>query len=322
MSDLNRAVEHLLRELAPQVLGAIARRYNDFASAEEAVQDAMLSAATQWTVDGVPDNPRGWLYRVAARRIMDTLRSEHARKVREDRIATMTRDESGAFTAPLSDMPYLSPFDHVHSSGDSESFPDDSLLLLFMCCHPALSPASAIALTLRAVGGLTTLEIANAFLVPEATIAQRISRVKATIKLSQITFAAPTPGEGDARLQGVLHVLYLIFNEGYATLVGDTVHRADSANDAIRLTRIVYAAIPGSGSVVGLLALMLLTAARRAARTGALGEPIPLEAQDRRVWKRIVLIGRTGDRSPHSTRYCSRCPTIRWQSSVMPSPYR
>ena len=267
-------IGHLLRDLAPQVLGAVARRHGDFAAAEDAVQEALIAAATQWPAEGVPHNPRGWLFRVAVRRMTDQLRSELARRRREDAVASQVWAE-WAFV-PRAD-------------GDVAVDRDDTLVLLFMCCHPSLTPPSAIALTLRAVGGLTTAEIANAFLVPEATMAQRISRAKQSIKSSGIPFSMPTAEERAERLSAVLHVLYLIFSEGYTSSVGPALHRADLSNEAIRLTRAVHGLLPADGEVAGLLALMLLTDARRAARTGASGELIPLDEQDRALWDRGLI---------------------------------
>jgi RNA polymerase sigma factor (sigma-70 family) len=262
-------VERLLRDLAPQVLGAVARRHGDFSAAEDAVQEALIAAALQWPAQGVPRNPRGWLYHVALRRITDHLRSELARRKREDAVASQVWAE-WAFVPP--------------PDADVGVDADDTLTLLFMCCHPALTPASAIALTLRAVGGLTTAEIASAFLVPEATMAQRISRAKASIKSSGVPFTMPEGAERAGRLASVLHVLYLIFNEGYASSSGPRLQRTDLSNEAIRLARTLHALLPDDGEVTGLLALMLLTDARRAARTGPAGELIPLDEQDRALW--------------------------------------
>lgn len=267
-------VEDLLRELAPQVLGALLRRFRDFEAAEDAVQEALLAGAMQWPRAGKPDNPRGWLIEVASRRMTDYLRSEHARRQREGRVATELEREQGAAALDPSDQ-----------SVDG----DDTLVLLFMCCHPALTPPSAIALTLRAVGGLTTAEIANAFLVPEATMAQRISRAKQSVRESGAGFQMPTPTEWSQRLRAVLHVLYLIFNEGYASSVGPALQRADLSSEAIRLTRAVHQLRPEDCEVGGLLALMLLTDARRLARTGPNGEIVPLEEQDRGQWDRAVI---------------------------------
>ena len=268
------AVGRLLRELAPQVLGAVARRHGDFAAAEDVVQEALIAAAAQWPADGVPTNPRGWLYHVALRRMTDHVRSEMARRRRED----------AAASALWAEWAFVPPPD-----GDVVAERDDALVLLFMCCHPALTPPSAIALTLRAVGGLTTAEIANAFLVPEATMAQRISRAKQSIKTSGIPFSMPTEAERAERLSAVLHVLYLIYNEGYTSSAGPALQRVDLSGEAIRLTRAVHALLPSDPEVAGLLALMLLTDARRAARTGPRGELIPLDEQDRTLWDRRLI---------------------------------
>ena len=265
---------HLLRDLAPQVLGAVARGHGDFADAEDAVQEALIAAATQWPLAGIPENPRGWLYQVAMRRLTDHMRSEIARRRREDSVATEL-PASERFTPP--------------PDVDIGMEQDDTLVLLFMCCHPALTPSSAIALTLRAVGGLTTAEIANAFLVPEATMAQRISRAKQSIKTSNVPFTMPTDGERSERLGSVLHVLYLIFSEGYTSSIGADLQRTDLSNEAIRLTRIVRELLPRDSEVAGLLALMLLTDARRAARTGSNGELIPLDEQDRSLWSQQLI---------------------------------
>ena len=253
--------EGLLRELAPQALGALVRRYGHFDMAEDAVQEALLAAAVQWNHSGVPENPRGWLITVASRRLTDLLRSEQARQRREETVARWSLVETG-----------------------SSSNHDDSLILLFMCCHQALSPASQIALTLRAVGGLTTAEIARAFLVPQATMARRITRAKQAIKDSGIPFAIPPGSARVERLGAVLHVLYLIFNEGYVTTSGPNLQRHELAAEAIRLTRMVHQLLPSESEVTGLLALMLLTDARKAARTGPDGSLIPMEEQDRGLW--------------------------------------
>lgn len=267
-------VEHLLRELAPRVLGALTRRYGDFATAEDAMQEALLAAATQWPASGVPDNPGGWLYHVGARRMTDLIRSDIARRRREAHVVT-----------------WLPPEDQIVPAPDATDLPehDDTLTLLFMCNHPALSITSAIALTLRAVGGLTTAEIASAYLVPEATMAQRISRAKQAIRKSAVPFQLPTSDERSSRLGAVLHVLYLIFNEGYTSTSGPHLHRIELSNEAIRLARALHRLLPDDGEVAGLLALMLLTDARRAARTGSSGELIPLDAQDRSVWNRAAI---------------------------------
>ena len=268
---LDVSSEHLLRELAPQVLGAVIRRFRDFTSAEDAVQEALLAAAVQWPREGVPENPRAWLIQVAFRRMTDHVRSEVARRHRE--------------TTAAMEFDHLAPTDEI----DNHTEHDDTLILLFMCCHPALTPSSAIALTLRAVGGLTTAEIANAFLVPEATMAQRISRAKQSIKSSGVPFQLPTNQERAQRLRSVLHVLYLIFNEGYVSSVGPQLQRLELSSEAIRLARAVHDLLPDDGEVAGLLALMLLTDARRAARTGPDGELIPLTKQDRTLWDRTEI---------------------------------
>jgi RNA polymerase sigma factor (sigma-70 family) len=265
-STIDSRIGSLLRELTPQALGVVVRRFRDFAAAEDAVQEAAIAAAMQWARDGIPESPRAWLTTVAMRKMTDYIRSESARKRRENEAAQEPVIEA-----------------ETEFGGAEE---DDTLTLLFMCCHPALSPASAIALTLRAVGGLTTAEIANAFLVPEATMGQRISRAKQTIKASGIPFQSPTAEERGERLRWVLHVLYLIFNEGYTTSAGPSLRRADLSHEAIRLARLVHGLQPDVAEVAGLLALMLLTDARRAARTGADEELIPLAEQDRSLWDR------------------------------------
>ena len=247
-------IEHLLRDAAPQVLVALVRRYRDFSAAEDATQEALFAATQQWPHDGVPDDPQAWLTQVASRRFTDQIRADTARRRRETEVAM----EAG------------------YTALESTEREDDALTLISLCCHPSLTPSSAIALTLRAVGGLTTAEIAHAFLVPEATMAQRISRAKQTIRDSDLPFR-------DSSSSNVLHVLYLIFNEGYTASSGNHLHRADLATEAIRLTRMLPQT---NAEVIGLLALMLLTDARRAARTDPNGEPIPLDKQDRTVWNR------------------------------------
>ncbi len=263
--------EHLLRELAPQVLGAILRRYRDFAAAEDAVQEAFVAAAAQWPRDGMPDNPHAWLIQVASRRMTDQIRSDVARRQREAVAAMGT-----GYVIPAPDP-------------ESDSGEDDTLILIYMCCHQALTTSSAIALTLRAVGGLTTAEIAHAFLVPETTMAQRISRAKQTIRDSDVPFRMPGREEQNQRLRTVLHVLYLIFNEGYTASEGEHLQRADLATEAIRLTRLLHAKLPEDAETAGLLALMLLTDARRAARSGPQNEMIPLDKQDRSLWDRTLI---------------------------------
>jgi RNA polymerase sigma factor (sigma-70 family) len=265
---LTERVGNLLRPLAPQVLGALVRRYGHFDLAEDAVQEALIAASVQWPTGGIPDNPKAWLITVASRRLTDLLRSEQARRHREQTVARYTLPE--AWVGPPADRPVT----------DS----DDTLILLFMCCHPALSVSSQIALTLRAVGGLTTAEVARAFLVPEATMTRRITRAKQRIKDSGIPFAVPSGTDRDERLATVLHVLYLIFNEGYTSTAGPNLYRSDLAAEAIRLTRLVHRLLPDDGEVTGLLALMLLTDARRPARTSPDGALVPMAEQDRSTW--------------------------------------
>ncbi|MDX6591680.1 MAG: hypothetical protein QOJ13_876 [Gaiellales bacterium] len=263
-------VEEILREFAPRVTGALARRYGDVDDAEDAVQEALSAAARQWPVEGLPESPFAWLFTVAARRMTDRLRADEARRRRE--LLAVSRDAAGA--------------------AGSSSSEDDSLTLLFLCCHPALGPASAIPLTLRAVGGLMTAEIARAFLVPEATMAQRISRTKARIKASGASFAMPEPEERGERLRSVLHVLYLIFNEAHAASSGREVARGELSLEAIRLARLLHHSLPDDPEVAGLLALMLLNEARRPARTGPAGEFVPLAEQDRSLWQREMIAER------------------------------
>jgi RNA polymerase sigma factor (sigma-70 family) len=264
-AKVDGSVEDLLRELAPQVLGVLVRRYRDFDAAEDAVQESLLAAAVHWPRDGVPEKPRGWLIQTAERKMIDQRRSDRSRRDRES-------------MAVLQEAP-----------ARQVSEQDDTLIVLFMCCHPALTAASAIALTLRAFGGLTTAEIANAFLVGEATMAQRISRAKQSIKASGVPFRMPTPDEQTARVRHVLHVLYLIFNEGYASSTGRELHRTELSAEAIRLTRMVQRMLPDDTEVMGLLALMLLIDARRPARTSAAGELITLAEQDRTLWDRGLM---------------------------------
>ena len=265
---LNVQIERLLQELTPQVLGSVVRRFRDFAAAEDAVQEAALAAAGQWSRDGLPENPRAWLTQVAFRRMVDQIRSDAARRLRESEAALEAA------------------YQKEWAALDTAAQEDDTLALLFMCCHPSLTPASAIALTLRAVGGLTTAEIAHAFLVPEATMAQRISRAKQNIKNSGIPFEMPTAEERVPRLRSVLHTLYLIFNEGYTSSNGPDLRRGDLSYEAMRLTRMAHHLQAEDAEVAGLYALMLLTDARRPARTGPEGELIPLTQQDRTLWNR------------------------------------
>jgi RNA polymerase sigma factor (sigma-70 family) len=271
-------LEGLLRDLAPQVLAALVRRYGHFDLAEDAVQEALIAAAEQWPDRGLPGHPRGWLITVASRRLTDQLRSEESRRRREE---TAVAAEPGP---PAIATPADEPADDR----------DDTLALLFLCCHRELSPPSQLALTLRAVGGLTTAEIARAFLVPEATMAQRISRAKQRIAASGASFAPPPPGELAGRLAVVLHVLYLMFNEGYAATSGPDASRPELTAEAIRLTRAVHRSLPEDAEVAGLLALMLLTEARRTARTTSDGSLVPLAEQDRSLWRPDLIEEGTG----------------------------
>jgi RNA polymerase sigma factor (sigma-70 family) len=277
----DQSIEGLLRELAPQVLGTLVRRHGQFDACEDAVQEALLAAALQWAETGVPDNPRSWLMTVASRRLVDEWRSESARRRREETDAVL-------------ELPTLA----------QASDEDDTLTLLFLCCHPSLSVPSQLALTLRAVGGLSTAEIANAFLVPEATMAQRISRAKQTLKSTGIRFDLPPQPERADRLRVVLQVLYLIFNEGYTSSSGPALQRADLTTEAIRLVRMLQQLMPAEGEVAGLLALMLLTDARRAARSNADGSLIPLDEQQRDRWNMaqieegVALLTRTLGKVP------------------------
>jgi len=268
---LDANAQDLLRDLAPQVLGVLVRRYRDFAGCEDAVQEALIAAATQWP-KGMPDNPKGWLITVATRRLTDQIRADTARRLREQLVVSLIpADEQIAMAAD--------------AAGVNER--DETLDLYFMCCHPALSDASQIALTLRAVGGLTTAAIARAFFVPEATMAQRLTRAKQTIKSSGSTF--PEFTDRQARLSAVLTVIYLIFSEGYTTSGGDSLYRADLSTEAIRVARLLSQLLPDEPEVDGLVALMLLTDARRAARTGPHGELIPLDEQLRSAWDRARI---------------------------------
>jgi RNA polymerase sigma factor (sigma-70 family) len=268
-------VEDLLRELAPQVLGVLVRRYGQFDLSEDAVQEALLAAAVQWPNDGIPERPRGWLMTVASRRMTDQVRGESARRRREEAVAAASPADERVAPGPDADLPAAA---------------DDTLTLLFLCCHPALSPPSQVALTLRAVGGLTTAQIARAFLVPEATLAQRISRAKQTIRAAGARFAMPPAPERAERLRVVLQVVYLIFNEGYTASPGPTaINRADLTTEAIRLARQLHRLLPDDGEVAGLLALMLLTDARRPARSRPDGDLVPLAEQDRTRWDAAAI---------------------------------
>jgi len=269
----HREIEDLLRSQAPQVLGALVRRFGHFDVAEDAVQEALLDASQQWPETGLPDRPLSWLIRVASRSMIDLLRSDYARRDREERVA---------FGRAGEDAPTATP-----ATGPGEQ--DDSLILLFMCCDPSLSAASQIALTLRAVGGLTTEEIAAAFLVPDATMGQRISRAKQIIKKAGASFRLPSVAELPDRLAAVLHVLYLIFNEGYVATSGRELSRNDLSAEAIRLTRMLHRSLPDEGEAAGLLALMLLTDARRPARAKSDGSAVPIAEQDRTLWSQALI---------------------------------
>jgi RNA polymerase sigma factor (sigma-70 family) len=269
------ATERLLRELAPQAIAALARRNTRFDAVEDAVQEALLTASQQWPAEGIPANPRGWLITVAQRRLTDQVRSDVARQRRETAAAALLPPEAWHVPAPAVE--------------DVEPQTDDSLTLLFLCCHPSLSAASQLALTLRAVAGLTTAQIAAAFLVPEATMAQRISRAKRSIRTSGTTFVMPEGPERAERLRAVLHVLYLLFNEGYTATTGPDLTAPQLSDEAIRLTTWLRRLLPDDGEVTGLLALMLLTEARRPARTTPDGALVPLDEQDRGTWDRTLI---------------------------------
>jgi len=257
----------LFRELTPRVLGTLVRRHRDLGACEDALQEALIAAAEQWPRTGVPDNPRAWLTKVAGRRLIDVVRAESSRRDREMFVVSLVPAE-------------------VQQEILAQ---DDTLDLLFMCCHPALSSASATALTLRAIGGLTSAEVARAFLVPEATMAQRLSRARQTIRESGVPFEMPDASERGERLNAVLRVLYLIFNEGYVASAGEELARIDLSSEAIRLGRLLSRLLPDDPEVLGLLSLMLLTDARRSARTGTAGELIPLDLQDRSRWDRAAI---------------------------------
>jgi RNA polymerase sigma factor (sigma-70 family) len=269
----NPSTEDLLRRLAPEVLGALVRRYGHFDLAEDAVQESLLAASRQWPAEGMPENPRGWLITVASRRLVDLLRSDQARRAREELVSHWTIPDQEP--SPASDGMIAGS--------------DDTLILLFMCCHPALSPASQIALTLRAVGGLSTAEIARGFLVSEETMARRITRAKQTVADSHVPFHLPSEEERPERLRAVLHALYLIFNEGYAATSGTDLQRVELSSEAIRLTRMLHRLLPRHPEAGGLMALMLLTDARRPARTAPDGTLTPMAEQDRKLWDATLI---------------------------------
>ncbi|KXK59396.1 RNA polymerase subunit sigma-24 [Micromonospora rosaria] len=272
---MDRDAQELLRDLAPQVLGILVRRHGQFDACEDAVQEALLAAAVQWPGQGVPEHPRSWLLTVASRRLTDEWRSERARRDRE--VAVAVRRPGYATVAPAAD------------DESAATARDDTLRLLFLCCHPALARSAQVALTLRAVGGLTTGQIAHAFLVTEATMSQRIRRAKQRVEAAGARFVMPTGAEWTTRLGAVRQVLYLVFNEGYTASGGADLHRAELTGEAIRLTRALHRLLPDDGEVAGLLALMLLTDAHRAVRTGPAGELVPLAEQDRSRWDRAAI---------------------------------
>jgi RNA polymerase sigma factor (sigma-70 family) len=272
MTRLTADVEHLLRAEAPQVLGALVRRFGHFDIAEDAVQEALLAASRAWPADGVPDNPRSWLIRVGYRRMVDLLRADEARRRREQR--------AGAIDMAMGE-PARQP--------DRPQETDDSLTLLMLCCHPALSTTSQVALTLRAVGGLTTGEIAHAYGMTENTMGTRISRAKQQLARAGARFTPPTDTDRDSRMAAVMQVLYLIFNEGYTASAGAVLTRVDLTAEATRLTRMLHASLPADAETTGLLALMLLTDARRAARVGGDDELVPMDEQDRTRWNRALI---------------------------------
>ncbi len=308
MTDRQR-IEDLLRESAPQVLAALVRRHGQFDACEDAVQEALLAAAVQWPGEGVPERPRSWLLTVASRALVDAWRADSARRRREGAVAL---DPAGHSPPAGPIVPLVAGL-----AGDDQ---DDALALLFLCCHPALSPPSQLALTLRAVGGLTTAQIAAAFLVPEATIAKRIVRAKQRIRDAGARFELPAQPQRTGRLGVVLHVLYLVFNEGYTTSSGPALQRADLTAEAIRLTRLLHRLLPGEAEVAGLLALMLLTDARRAARAGTDGRIVPLADQRRDLWDPPPPRPPTGRRSSRSTRSSPPSPPDRSSRSAAPSP--
>jgi RNA polymerase sigma factor (sigma-70 family) len=264
-------LERVLRHAAPHVLGALVRRSDDFETCEDVVQEAMLAAYASWPAQGVPQDPTAWLITVAHRRLIDRVRADLARVRRETEVAERSLRELVAAAPPLS------------------ACGDDTLTLFFLCCHPSLTPTSQVALTLRAVGGLTTAEIARAFLVSEASMAQRISRAKQKIRQAGQAFRMPPPGERRDRLRTVQHVLYLVFNEGYLASSGPELQRGELAAEGIRLARLLAALAPDDGESVGLLALMLLVDSRRAARTRDDGALIVLAEQDRALWDQAFI---------------------------------
>ncbi|SEB98671.1 RNA polymerase sigma factor, sigma-70 family [Nocardioides exalbidus] len=260
------APEEVWRREAPHVLGALARRYGDWGDCEDAVQEALLAAHDQWPAAGVPEHPRGWLVRVASRRLVDVRRSRAARE---------SREESWA--------------DPPGEVADDPVERDDTLDVLLLCCHPVLTPASQVALTLRAVAGLTTAQVAAAFFVPEATMAQRISRAKKTLREHGVGFGRVDPAELPDRLTAALRVLYLVFTEGHTASAGEDLVDGSLASEALRLARDLHTRLPYDDEVTGLLALMLLTHARRPGRVDGAGDLVPLAEQDRSLWDAAAI---------------------------------
>ncbi len=268
MSD--PSLDVVWRACAPRVLGALVRRYGHFDAAEDALQEALVAAARQWPDEGMPDDPKAWLIRVASRRLVDRMRADGARARREERAGR------GAATSRLDGV----------ASEDASVERDDTLALMLLCCHPSLSRPSQVALTLRAVAGLTTAQIARSFLVPESTLAQRIVRAKARLEAVSDPFRLPPVAEMPARVAAVAHVLYVVFTEGHTATTGGGLTAPSLGAEAIRLARELHRSLPDDSEVSGLLALMLLTDARRGARTTTDGSFIPLAEQDRERWNR------------------------------------
>ncbi len=267
MTEPAEAIERIFREEFGRVVASLVRRFGDIDVAEEAASEALLVALEKWLVDGVPPNPGGWLTTTAGNRAIDRIRREQQRDAKHQ-AALMSHD----------DTPH-------EPTGAVE---DDRLRLIFTCCHPALAPEARVALTLRLLGGLTVAEIAAAFLVQETTMAQRVTRAKAKIKGANIPYRMPSAADLAERLSGVLTVVYLVFNEGYLASAGDEPIRAELADEAIRLGRVLRSLLPDEPEVTGLLALMLLTDARRASRVAG-RELVPLPEQDRGGWDRALI---------------------------------
>ena len=265
-------IAQVFREEHGRAVAVLVRAFGDIDLAEECVQEAFATAVARWPVDGVPPVPAGWIITTARNKALDRLRRE---SVRDDRQAEALRLGEG----------------HPGRDPVPEEGPvlDDRLRLIFTCCHPALAPSARVALTLRLLGGLTTAEIARAFLVPEATMAQRLIRAKGKIRAARIPYRVPRDADLPERLRGVLAVVYLVFNEGYTASGGDSLVRDDLCHEAIRLGRLLVELMPDEPEAVGLLALMLLAAARRDARTDGDGALVPLPAQDRTRWDAALV---------------------------------